>query len=161
MPESSSTGTESTEAEYLAQQAQAAQDAMMQAWSELKSKLGQGVDPAAWAKQHPWIAVGGAAVAGFAATTALIPSKEQQALRKLAELERALHPPAPHPTNGDARKEKSSFLATIALEAFALLRPVLTSIVTSQMGGGAVGTNPPPQESNGHAPSDPPDAPTA
>jgi hypothetical protein len=153
MAESSKVPGSPTESEYLAQQAQAAQAAMSQAWNELKTKLGQGVDPKAWAKQHPWIAIGGAAVAGFAATAALVPSKEQQALRKLAELERALHPPAPSAVNGDAKKEKPSMLAAIALEAFAVLRPVLTTILTNQMGQTAAD---PQAEGNGHAPSDPP-----
>ena len=154
MAESSKVPAGSTESEYLAQQAQAAQAAMSQAWNEFKTKLGQGVDPKAWAKQHPWIAIGGAAVAGFAATAAIVPSKEQQALRKLAELERALHPPAPAAGNGDAKKEKPSMLAAIALEAFAVLRPVLTSILTSQMGQPPPVPADPQAEANGHAPSD-------
>jgi len=156
MAESSHVTAEPTESEYLAQQAQAAQAALGQAWDEFKSKLGHGVDPKAWARQHPWMAIGGAAVAGFAATAALVPSKEQQALRKLAELERALHPPMLQPTNGDAKKAKAGILTTIALEAFALLRPVLASILTAQMGGGQAPPEAPPTDTNGHpSPPDP------
>ena len=145
----SSNVAEPTESEYLAQQAQAAQAVLAQAWKEFKGKLGQGVDPKAWARQHPWMAIGGAAVAGFAATAAIVPSKEQQALRKLAELERALHPPTPQPGNGDTKKEKAGILGAIAVEALSLLKPVLTSILTARMGGAT-----PPDgsqaESNGH-----------
>jgi len=139
MADSSHVATEPTESEYLAQQAQAAQAALRLAWDEFKGKVGHGVDPKAWAKQHPWFAIGGAAVAGFAATAALVPSKEEQALRKLAELERALHPPTPAQTkNGDAKREKAGLLTTILIETFAMLRPVLTSILTAQMGGAPV-----------------------
>ena len=150
MADTSQVATEPTESEYLAQQAQAAQAALRLAWDEFKGKLEHGVDPKAWAKQHPWIAIGGAAVAGFAATAALVPSKEEQALRKLAELERALHPPTPAETkNGDAKSEKAGLLTTILLEGFALLRPVLTGILATQLGG-APASGPPASESNEH-----------
>jgi hypothetical protein len=163
MADSSQRARETTESEYLAQQSRAAQAALQQAWSEFKANLGHGVDPKAWAKQHPWIALGGAAVAGFAATAALVPSKEQQALRKLAELERALHPPPPpQATNGDAKKEKAGILTTILLEAFALLRPVLASILTAQMGGGPAPAAPQMTQPDGDAsPDDPMAGPAA
>jgi len=60
-------------------------------FQDIKAKLGQGVDPKAWAREHPWVTIGAAAVAGFAATAALVPSKEEQALKKLAAIERALN----------------------------------------------------------------------
>jgi len=54
--------------------------------------LGQSVDPRAWAKEHPWWTVAGAAVGGFVAACAIVPTKEDQALRRLAKIERAIAP---------------------------------------------------------------------
>src|SRR5579862_8238473 len=61
-----------SEAEFLEKQAHDAQAAISKVLQDLKAKVGQGVDPKAWAREHPWIAVGAAAVAGFAATSALV-----------------------------------------------------------------------------------------
>src|SRR5579864_8012996 len=77
---------ELSESEYLAQQAHNAQLAMSKAWQDIKLRLGQGVDPRAWAHEHPWMALGAAAVAGFVATATIVPSREQQALKKLAAI---------------------------------------------------------------------------
>src|SRR6266404_6128509 len=124
-----------SEAEFLAQQAHNAQLAMSKAWQDMKAKLGQGVDPKAWAQEHPWVAVGAAAVAGFVATAALVPSKEEQALKKLAAIERALNPPpAERSGNGDGKREKGSILGNILHEALGLLRPVLASVVAANLG---------------------------
>src|SRR5947208_2034202 len=90
-PEAKKDESKLSESEYLEKQARDAQAAMSRVLQDLKTRLGQGVDPKAWAREHPWIAVGAAAVAGFAATAALVPSKEEQTLKKLAAIERALH----------------------------------------------------------------------
>lgn len=118
---------------------------------DLKTKLGQGVDPKAWAKEHPWIAIGAAAVAGFAATAALVPSKEEQALKKLAAIERALNAGRERvaESNGDGKHEKGGgMLKTILGEAAGLLRPMLASFVAAQMGG----QQPPQSEDSGAYP---------
>ena len=98
-------------------------------------RLGQGIDPLAWTKQHPWMALGAAAAAGFVATTTIVPSREQQALKKLAAIERALKPP-PERSNGDSKHEKGGLLGTILHEAIGVLRPVLMSLITTNLGGG-------------------------
>lgn len=136
-----------SEAEFLAQQAQAARLAIGQAWRDIKLRLGEGVDPRAWAQEHPWIAVSAAAVAGFVATATLVPSKEQQALSKLAAIERALQPPPP-PANGDGKgkNEKRSLLAGILLEAVAALRPALSSLLAANFGQPTGPNVPPPSE---------------
>jgi len=153
-----------SESDYLAKQAQDAQAAISQVFQDLKAKLGQGVDPKAWAKEHPWIAVGAAAVAGFAATAALVPSKEEQTLKKLAAIERALNTGRERvESNGNGKQEKGGgMLKTMLTEAAGLLRPMLASFVAAQMGGqppqgedsgaNAPGTNPgtyPPSEQGG------------
>src|SRR5215469_9916187 len=73
-----------SESQFLAQQAEMARQAMTRSLSEIKTRLGQGADPRAWAKEFPWITVGAPAVAGFVAASTLIPSKDQQALKRLA-----------------------------------------------------------------------------
>ena len=112
---------------------------MSAAWGQIKARLGQGAAPAAWAKEYPWITVGAAAVAGFIATAAIVPSKEQQALKKLASIERALnpHPPKAEPASdhSDGKQESPSIWATILREVLALARPILTGLVSANLGG--------------------------
>src|SRR5690348_10766726 len=84
-----------SEAQYLQQQAHNAQLALSRAWQRAKADLGQTINPKLWARNHPWIAMGAGAIGGFVAAATLIPSKEQQALRKLAAIERALNSPRP------------------------------------------------------------------
>ena len=115
---------------------------MKRALDELKVRLGQGVDPKLWARQYPWITVGAAAVAGFAAAATLIPSREEQALRKLARIERALHPP-PAPKaepNGDGAHdgEKTSVVGTLLREVMATVRPAIISMLTAGVTGAVV-----------------------
>lgn len=143
-----------SEAEFLAQQAHNAQLAMSKALAEFKTRLGQGADPRAWAKEFPWITVGAAAVAGFVTATALIPSKEEQALKKLARIEQALNPPRRESGNGDGEKKKEGggFVGTLLHEALAMARPLLISLVSGGLGGvAASGLEPDPGQT-------PPDA---
>lgn len=110
----------------------------------MKTRLGQGVAPQAWAKEYPWITVGAAAVAGFVAVATLVPSKEEQALKKLAAIERALNPPPPpreDHSNGDGKRERGGLVGSILREAIRVAQPVLMSMLA---GGMAQGT--PPQQ---------------
>src|SRR5690348_9501934 len=66
-----------SESAYLAHQANEAKAAIGAALDDLKKSLANGVNPVGWAKQYPWIAVGAGAVAGFVATSLLVPSKEE------------------------------------------------------------------------------------
>ena len=109
---------------------------MSKAWQDIKLRLGQGIDPLAWTKEHPWMALGAAAAAGFVATAAIVPSKEQQALNKLSRIERALNPP-PERSNGDSKQEKGGLLGSILHEAIGVLRPVLMGLMTANLGNAA------------------------
>ena len=130
---------ELNEADYLAQQASNAQLALSQALGQVSQRLREGVDPKLWAKEYPWITVGAAAVAGFLTAYTFVPSKEEQALKKLARIERALHPPPPPPRreehgNGDSGKEShGGMLSTILHEALAVVRPALVSLLTANL----------------------------
>lgn len=114
---------------------------------ELKSALVEGVNPLEWAKQYPWATLGVSAVAGFVATTMLVPTREQQALKKLAEIERALNPPPKrreererdeHPDSVDGKEGaegykagRQSFLTAVLGEAIKAVRPALISLLTA------------------------------
>jgi hypothetical protein len=140
-----------SEAEYLAQQAETAKLALAHAWEQVKVRLGQGVAPSEWAKEYPWIAVGAAAVAGFVATAALVPSKEEQALKKLAAIERALNPGPPREeehSNGNSKKAGAGLMGTILHEVLNIARPVLLSMMSAGIGG-AVGAKPQQPEDQG------------
>lgn len=87
--------------------------------------------------------MGAGAVAGFVATTLLVPSKEEQALKKLAAIERALSPQPPRRErqgreddgNGDSSKqykpESHGFLSLIAREAISAVKPAIISLLTA------------------------------
>ena len=79
-----------TELEFLQQQADDARAAVARTFHEIGGGLGRSVDVRAWTGEHPWAAMSSAAVAGFAAVALLVPSKRGRALRRLAEIERAL-----------------------------------------------------------------------
>ena len=108
---------------------------MGKAWQEIKARLGHGANPVAWAKEYPWITVGAAAVAGFTAAAALVPTKEDQALKKLSKIERALNPPPPRHDheNGDSHKEGRGMVGTILHELLGILRPAMVSLMTAGM----------------------------
>jgi hypothetical protein len=138
---------ESSEADFLTLQQEHAKAAIGRVMGELKGALAEGVDPRAWMQQYPWATLGVSAVAGFVATTMLVPSREQQALKKLAEIERALNPPPrrreererdEHPDSVDGKAGaddykagKQSFMTALLGEAIKAVRPALISLLTA------------------------------
>jgi hypothetical protein len=129
-----------SESEYLKRQADAASAAISRAFAELKTDLGRGADPRMWVKSHPWITLASAAVAGFAAASSAIPSKEQVALKKLEAIERAIHR-AHHPNeaaengngNGTGKPATTGVLPMLLKEVLSIIKPVLLSILTAKM----------------------------
>jgi hypothetical protein len=88
--------------------------------------------------------VAGAAVAGFAAAAAFVPSKEEQALRRLIAMERALMPKpskaAAHDAHQDSgedggakdfSKGRSGFLTAIGRQVLETIKPALMSALTA------------------------------
>ncbi len=133
-----------SESKYLERQASEAQEAMARAWGELKRDLAKGADPRVWMQSHPWITLASAAVAGFTAAAVVVPSKEEQALRKLEKIERALHT-AHHPeshANGNGSKKKSGgFLGMIIHELLGVLKPLLVTLVSAHANPQETGDN--------------------
>lgn len=137
---------------FLKEQAANAKAAIKQALGDFGKGLGHGVDPRAWTQEYPWISLGAAAVAGFVAASALVPSKEQQALKRLARIEKALHPeqhPATHErVESDGKKvEKKGFLAAITGDLIKAVGPALASALTAGMTAQATTD---PSNGNGH-----------
>lgn len=151
---------ESSESDFLIQQSEAAKAAIRRALSEVGSALGQGIDPSALTRQHPWMTLGASAAAGFVAAAMLIPSKEEQALKKLAAIERALTPPPPRPTRAElaaaaaAGGTKSSevgykaghhgLMKAILGEVIGAIKPAVISLLTA--GVTAQAAKPTPEE---------------
>ena len=81
----------------------------------------------------------------------LVPSKEDQALKKLAKIERALNPEPPPPTHedkdrdhtADYKKGKQSFTRSLMGEVLKAVQPALMSMLTA---GVAAKTAKPSQE---------------
>jgi len=133
---------ESSEADFLTLQQEHAKAAIGRVVGQMKSALAEGANPVEWAKQYPWVTLGASTVAGFVATALLVPSREQQALNKLAAIERALNPQPKQREresrpNGDDDSAKSykhggnSFLTLIAREVIGAIRPALISLLTA------------------------------
>jgi hypothetical protein len=125
---------------------------MSRALSLAGQNLGHSVDPRTLARTHPWLALAGAAVGGFAAAAALTPTQEQIALRRIRELERALNPTGHvevSPQTEKPKKEKG-VLATLLREVMKSAGP----IISSSLAGAVSGMQPPPQPVDGsEAPS--------
>jgi hypothetical protein len=138
---------ESNEADYLTLQQEHAKAAIGRVVGELKQALAEGANPKEWMQQYPWATLGVSAVAGFVATTMLVPSREQQALKKLAEIEKALNPPPrrreererdDHSDSVDGKAGaddykagKQSFMTALLGEAIKAVRPALISLLTA------------------------------
>jgi hypothetical protein len=127
------------EAAFLAQQAADAKAAISAALSDIGTNLGQAVNVGALTRQHPWLTLGASTVAGFVASAMLVPSKEDQALKKLAKIERALNPAPPakreESTNGDGAQEykkgKQSFGRAMFGEVIKAVQPAILSMLTA------------------------------
>ncbi len=133
-----------SESDFLAAQADQAMAAVKKAVGEMKEQLAQGANPVVWAKEYPWVAIGAAAAAGFLGTSLLVPSREEQALRKLAAIERALSPkPAPS-ENGNGKHDgkgeapPASLGAMIVKELIGVIRPAIVSLITAGISAKAV-----------------------
>jgi len=111
---------------------------MHRAWSDIAAGLQQGVNPAEWTRDYPWIALVSATAAGFVAGTAIVPSKRQQMLRQLAELERALNPspptPPPPPPDGTSdNAPRSRLWFDLAGQLVRIAAPILGRAVAAAL----------------------------
>ena len=153
-------GKSLSESAFLQEQAANAKAAIAQTLADAKDALAEGVSIREWTARYPWIAVGGAAVAGFVAATTLVPTKEQQALKKLAAYERALHPErfekrkaekdeTEVDEHGKVKKKKPGMMQTIVSELIRSVGPALASSLTAGMATQAQQQQPESSDGNG------------
>jgi hypothetical protein len=161
-----------TEAQYLQRQAEDAKAALSQAAQDLTRVLSQGLDPRGLTKDHPWATMAGAAVAGFAAAALLVPTKEDQALKRLAAIERALSPQGQKPHQGGTHHEdgedggakqfakgQSGFLGGLGRQVLEAVKPAIMSALTAGITAKAAQPDqpqqgpPPPQYAGGDIPN--------
>lgn len=65
-----------SEADFLGEEAQRAKAAVVRSLREIQEDLKAAVDIREWAREHPWMAVGIASLAGFAAAAASRPAED-------------------------------------------------------------------------------------
>jgi hypothetical protein len=150
-PEPGQPAPTNDEAAFLAQQAADAKAAISATLAEIGKDLGKAVNVGALTRQYPWLTLGASTVAGFVATSLLVPSKEDQALKRLAKIERALNPeppPAKPEDTGtntqDYKKGKQSFSRALMGEVLKAVQPALMSMLTA--GVAAKTAKPSPEE---------------
>jgi hypothetical protein len=132
----SKTPAELTEAQFLQQQAELAKEAISRTLKRIATDLGKGASPIEWAREYPWVSLGAATVAGFFAANMLIPSKEDQALKKLARLERAINPPPPpvfDTATTDKDPAKHGFFYGLMNQALKAIQPAIISAITAHV----------------------------
>jgi len=103
---------------------------------EMKLELARGLSPLELARRHPWLALLGSAVGGFAAAATLVPSREQQALDRLRRMHEAMHPgpKAAAPENGKKPETKRSTIAgLLAQQLIGLIRPIVVSLLRAAL----------------------------
>jgi hypothetical protein len=146
-----------SESAFLTQQAADAKAAIARVTEEIKNDLAQGVDPRAWMQVAPWTTLAAGAVAGFVAAAMVVPSKEQQALRRLRRMEKAMRLDD-EPTAGrnghdrDAARDvkaaaKPSTLGALLGSVVSALQPVLMTALSNAFAG----TSTPPMPGSGDA----------
>jgi len=121
------------------------------AWTQATKDLGRGVDPRAWAGQHPWIALATAAVGGFVAATQIVPSRDELMLKKLEKIQDALTGKSKRERAREAastedqfdpatkpEKKSRSFLSVIGTEVIKYLGPALSSALSAAIAGKSV-----------------------
>ena len=136
-------GTPAGESDFLTKQAEDARQAIGAVAAEIGRSLGKGVDPRLWAQHYPWATVAAAAAAGFVAAVATVPSKEDQALKRLAKIEKALgvgpygNGHGQHHDDGEDAgakkfaKGQTSFLGGLGHQLLEAVKPALMSALTA------------------------------
>jgi len=151
------------ESEFLTKQAADAKAAISRVVSDMKNDLAKSADPRGWMQVAPWTTLGVAAVAGFVAAAVAVPSKEDQALKRLKKIEEALNPR--YRGNGHAQPENpndpksvaaaakgGSFLSQLAGQVLHAVQPMLMSALTAGVTAKAAQPDQPP--TGGTTPAD-------
>ena len=127
---------------------------MSVAIKEAAKDVSRAVDPRGWTAQHPWIALAAAAVGGFVAATQVVPSKDEQLLKKLEKIREAVMPEITRKTTTERerevaaeqldsdgkpkKKEGRGFLNVIGTELIKYMGPALSSALSAAIAGKSV-----------------------
>ena len=138
---------------FLREQADEARRALTKGMADLKATVAAKVDPRHLPRKFPFVAVGAVAVAGFATALLTIPSKEQQELKRLERIRRAMYPD-PKPPKAEkaavdkakAEGDKTPLWVTLTKEGIQAARPLLVALVTASL------------KARGNTPNEPPSA---
>jgi hypothetical protein len=137
------TARNSSEKCFLADQAADARTAMMQTLQEMKETLAQAADVRTCARQHPWIATGSAAAAGFVAGAVVSSRRSTSGERSPAETYACAPPDS---TEHNPARAKTGFLwATLGTALTGIVQTLLQSVVTAAVVAQEV--DPPKEES--------------
>lgn len=132
-----------TEAEYLDRQLAEAKAAISRVLGSIQDDLAHGADVRIWAREYPLASAGGAALAGLLAALAMVPSRQQRAIRKLAKLQKSVVEtqvqPEPAPAKG------GSFFSRLGREAIDAFKPAVMSAIAAGVSGRMAQAPPPPQ----------------
>jgi hypothetical protein len=118
-----------SEAKFLQQEKEDAQRAMSQSIESLKQSFKTAADLKLWADHHPWLTVGAAAAAGFAAGSTIVgaASKEEPAPDRSSSRERF--------AANDDRRQPSALWSSLMAPLFDLAKVAVQSSIASAMGG--------------------------
>jgi hypothetical protein len=152
-----------TEADFLAREQAQARAAISGVLADMKQALAQGADLKEWTRQHPWILMGGATVAGALAGMLLTPTKEEslkEFFEKKWESLKGTASPAAEDFEQSARaaaaqpqpqEQHSSILTTIIREAMKVVGPTLGGLISGAIAGQQAGADDgAPHHGNGH-----------
>jgi hypothetical protein len=123
---------------FLREQADEARAALARGLDDLKAAVAGTIDPRQLPRRYPIWTISGVAVAGFVAAVLTIPSREEQELKRLERIRRAMYPEPepPKPPHAEAVAEKAakaSLWVTLLREAVQAARPMLVSLVTASL----------------------------
>jgi hypothetical protein len=122
-------------ADFLDGESERAKQALIESLQQAKDAIRRSIDPKQIPEKHPILTVTGAVFAGFVTALVAIPSREQQELRRLAKLHRAMHPESekPRPAGEKAAEPKGPWWLSILHEVIQLARPLLTAVITAKV----------------------------
>jgi len=134
-----------SEADFLAQQQTQARAAISDTLADMKHALAQGVNVREWTRQHPWILMGTAAIAGGVVAALLTPSKEESFKEffeeKWEKFKDKMTPDVSQTATSERisskpPEEKSSILGSVLKETMKAVGPMLAGLITSMTAQG-------------------------
>lgn len=129
-----------SEANFLADQAADAKTAMIHTMRDIKESLGKVADVRLCAQQHPWLVIGSAVAAGFAAGVVVTPAPRKKMKKTQASSGAASQPSF---QGQETRRAKKSFLFSIV---GTFLAGILRTVVEASIAAAVVDKDARPEE---------------